>query len=192
MLDTIQIVFWSITYILIIIAGFQSSEIKKVSMPYIAGILNFGWEACALQYSKGLWGHMLWLSLDMVIVYYGFRYLLTLKSKMLYVGSIYLLILVLSYVFTLADGMLISVFVIDVIMALLFLLNRKKLSHKMKVPIAVTKLLGDAFAGLHYASELPIIRIMAVFVLLCNLIYLYLCIRERTTCLQIQYKDRKI
>ena len=67
MLDNLQIIFWSVTYVLIIAAGWRSRARKQVSMPYVAGVLNFGWELCALQQSQGFWGHILWLGLDVVI-----------------------------------------------------------------------------------------------------------------------------
>ena len=75
-------------------------------------------------------------------------------------------------------GMLISVFVIDLIMAINFLIQRKKLSPKMKTPIAITKLLGDTFAGLYYAPQSNLIGIIACVVFMCNICYLYLCLEE--------------
>lgn len=186
MLDVVQILMWSVTYVLVIVSGIQNREEKKVAMPYFAGILNFAWEACALQQYQGFWGHIFWLGLDMGIVYFGFSYLPSLKCKALYAGAIYVAILALSYLFALPNGMLISVFVIDLILALNYLTARKKLSDKQKLPIAVTKLLGDLFAGIYYAPKLPAVAVMTILVLICNLLYVYLCYQEK------MMKEKKI
>jgi len=178
MLDTLQIVFWSITYVLIIIAGSQSKILRKVSMPYIAGILNFSWEIRALYNSNGFWGHIMWLTLDLAIVYFSFKYIPTNKGQYIYTLSIIISTFLLLYIFTLSNGMLFSVFIIDFIMAICFLVDRKKLSPKLKVPIAVTKLIGDTFAGLYYAPQSIFIAGLAGLVLFCNMAYLYLCIWE--------------
>lgn len=178
MLDTLQIVLWSVTYVLVIIAGFQSRKIKRVSMPYLAGILNFAWEICALLNSRGFWGHALWITLDIFIVFLGICFAKSNKHRVQYILSITAFTLILMYIFTNPAGMLFSVFVIDLVMAISFLADRKKLSPKLKVPIAVTKLLGDAFAGLYYAPQSNLVGIIAGIVFMCNVCYLYLCIEE--------------
>lgn len=175
MLDNLQIIFWSVTYVLILISEGRSWQERKVAMPYIAGVLIFAWEACALQQSQGFWGHLLWLGLDFGIVCFGFIYLPTAWKKTLYIGSIYVSVLILAYVFTLSEGTLLSSFVIDLIMAVVFLVDRKKLSQKCKLPIAVTKLIGDSFAGIFYAPQSVYVAYMAICVFCCNLIYIYLC-----------------
>lgn len=178
MLDTLQIIFWSITYVLIIIAGFLSRNVRKISMPYIAGVLNFAWEVCALYNSQGFWGHVLWLSLDLIIVFWGFAYIKSSVCKAGYGVSLLICTLILLYVFTFPKGMLFSVFIIDLIMAITYLAYRKKLSPKLKVPIAIMKLLGDACAGLYYAPQSNLVGIIACIVFMCNVCYLYLCVEE--------------
>lgn len=69
-------------------------------------------------------------------------------------------------------------FIIDLIMAVCFITDHKKLSPKLKIPIAVTKLLGDACAGMHYASDSWFIALIACIVFVCNVYYLYLCEEE--------------
>ena len=178
MLDTLQVIMWSLTYVLIIVAGIQSRSIRKISMPYIAGVLNFAWEICALYTSGGMWGHVLWLTLDLLIVFFGFIYASTNRGRMIYVASIVISTVLLMYVFTLPRGMMISVFLIDLIMAVCYLLECKKLSPKLKTSIAVTKLLGDMFAGLCYARGSIFVAIVAGVVFVCNCYYLRLCIEE--------------
>ena len=89
-------------------------------MPYVAGVLNFSWEFVALVNSKGDWGHIAWFSLDVVIVTFGVWYLRSARQRFTYLASILILIATLFFVFDLENGMLISVFVIDVIMAVWF------------------------------------------------------------------------
>lgn len=178
MLDKMQILLWSATYVLIIIGCALSSDTKKVAMPYAAGVMNFAWEACALQLTKSFWGHYLWLGLDLFIVGFGYLYLRLPKQKGLYLTSILVLILGLSWVFEQEQGMLISVFIIDLIMAVAFLVDRSKLTPKMKIPIAVSKLLGDACAGLFYSRDSIVVCILAILVAICNTGYLILCVRE--------------
>lgn len=178
MLDTLQVIFWSITYVLIILAGFQSRSIRKVSMPYVAGVLNFSWEICALYHSGGMWSHILWLSLDAGIVYFNFVFLSTGIQRTRYAVAILICSLLLFYIFAFPMGMLISVFVIDLIMAAVYLLERNNLSPRLKVPIAVTKLIGDTFAALFYAPSSAFVAFLAVIVFLCNCVYLYLCAKE--------------
>lgn len=179
MFDTIQIILWSITYMLIIAAGFLGWSKKKISMPYIPGVLNFSWECAALINSKGFYGHIIWLALDCLIIYIGFHFLDQTKQKIIYIISIVVLIWVQLMVFQLAQGMLISVFIIDLIMAICFCIDLRQISTKFKITIAITKLLGDMFAGLYYASEGIFVTITAILVFLINIFYLSLCFGEK-------------
>ena len=176
-LDILQITFWSITYVLIIVAGVQSRKIKKLSIPYSACLCNFCWEVCALISSKGFWGHIIWLGLDCIIVfivmYFGH------KKRYDIFSHIILGIVALSIVFKFDRGMLLSVFAIDLGMAISFLKHRKNLSPKLKITIAITKFLGDTFAGLFYYKYSIIILIIAVLVFIINIVYFVLCIHEK-------------
>ena len=109
MLDNLQIIFWSIAYTFIIVAGWKNRSEKMISMPYGAGILNFGWELCALQQSQGFWGHILWIGLDAVIFSIGFFFLQSRKQKGLYIILTYLVTAGLWFLFARYNGMLITV-----------------------------------------------------------------------------------
>lgn len=178
MLDNLQIVFWSVTYILIIIAGWRSRNENLISMPYAAGILNFGWELCALQYSQGFWGHILWLGLDAAIYAIGFFFLQSRRHKAIYIILTYLVTAGLWFLFDRYNGMLTTVFIIDLIMAVVFLVERKRLSSELKISIAVCKLLGDLFAGIYYGQESRAVAMIASAVFFCNAIYLWMVGRE--------------
>lgn len=60
MITTLYVAFWTLTYILIIVASYKSRHIRMVSMPYIAGILNLAWESCALITTPAFWGYYPW------------------------------------------------------------------------------------------------------------------------------------
>ncbi len=193
MLDILQVLFWSITYVLIIIAGFKSQKIKMVSMPYIAGVLNFAWEFIALNLTKGInFGHISWFALDLFIVFIGYRFLVERKRKAIYLTAILIFVILLKYIFSLNNGMLISVFVIDLIMAIVYLVQIKQMSPYLKIPVAATKLIGDLFAGLFYFKELKLVAVITVLVFICNSLYLFLCIKEyKTTDKKVYYRIEK-
>jgi hypothetical protein len=86
---------------------------------------------------------------------------------------------VLWFIFAFPDGILISGFAIDLIMAVMFLVNRERLSPELKVPIALFKLIGDLCGGIYYGRNSGIVAIIAAMVLLCNGCYLWLCCRDR-------------
>ena len=70
MFDTLQIILWSITYLLIIMDSIR--EHKSPGIPTVAVVLNFSWEIAAvihqiLDYGTLFWGNTAWLLLDAVI-----------------------------------------------------------------------------------------------------------------------------
>lgn len=185
--DQLQIVFWGISYVLIILIGIYNITINhnKPSIPYIAVIANFAWEICAINHSNGYWGHVLWFGLDTIIFILNFMLIKNSYSKVLYILSTVLLFSILSILFRGPSGMLLSVFIIDLIMAICFLVSTNHLSPHFKIPIAVTKLLGDTFAGICYGSENIFVFIIAVVVFIINATYLCFCIKER---LRLKFK----
>lgn len=193
MLDKLQVIFWSITYVLIICAGFKSQKIIMVSMPYIAGVLNFAWETIALLFvSKGnSWGHILWFGLDLMIVYISFKFLKSDHERKKYIFSIIAMTVVLFFVFKINGGMLYSVFAIDLIMAICYIVWRKQMSPHFKIPIAITKLFGDLLAGIYYANETKFVLIVAVAVFICNISYLAFCVMEYKTMDRNEYYKLK-
>lgn len=178
--DILTVVFWSIAYLMIIYAGFRSIAIKKVSMPYIAGVTNIAWEICALYWTSGFWGYWLWVITDLFIVFFGFIFLDSVIKKISYLGSIvfctiifFLILDQSSYIFVLIA------YVSDLCMSVLFLIESKKLSPILKAPIATAKLIGSFFAGFVF-KEYTITVIIAPIVFVINSFYLYTCIKEQT------------
>ena len=76
------------------------------------------------------------------------------------------------------DGMLISAFIIDLIMALVFVLRVHAISKRSKKVIAVLKLLGDGFACLAYFDRSMVAVCAGIGVFLLNLFYLASCFEE--------------
>ena len=177
-LDTLQILLWSITYILIIIASFKNFAQRTISIPIVACILNFSWELVALINSEGFWAHIVWAGLDVLIIYFALRSFGKARDKIIFLLSLVLLIVILFVVFSYSKGMLISVFVIDIIMAFVYVVDFKKMTPTLKIPIAIAKLFGDLFAGIYYGMDRPLIAAIAIGVLVLNFIYLLLSVKE--------------
>ena len=62
--DFLQVLFWSITYVLVIIFNFRY---KIAGLPIIAMTTNFAWETIALTH-YGRAAHIVWFTLDFLIV----------------------------------------------------------------------------------------------------------------------------
>ena len=70
-------------------------------------------------------------------------------------------------------------FAIDVLMALEFVLCAKRVSPHGKIPIAITKLLGNLFAWLYYLCNSSFVAVVGLIVLLLNTLYLAICLEEQ-------------
>ena len=164
---------WSVSYFLICVYSLKYREEKKVFMPLIAGAMNFGWEIHALIVSKGLWTHIVWLLLDVIIIAYNL-YALKTSQKVLYTTFTILLIISLYFIFRIPqiDGMLISSFAIDIIMAIEYLVFIKALSNKGRTLIGVFRLLGDLFAWISNGKLSTFVSVVGVLVLIINLLYI--------------------
>lgn len=76
------------------------------------------------------------------------------------------------------QGMLLSSYLCDLVMAGEYVLMVRKVSFAGMIPIAITKLLGDAFAWLAYAHESAVVLAVGIAVLLLNLFYIACCMEE--------------
>ncbi len=181
MLDNLQAIFWPITYLLIIIFGIKNRRRKMPGIPLFVALMNLGWEINALIVSRGFWSHILWLSLDAVIFILNLTILFSKKEifGFIYIGAIFFISVLLFWIFQFSFGMLISVFIIDLVMAVEYVLVAKRISPYGKIPIAITKLIGDFCAWLYYARYATLIAVIGLFVFILNLYYLYCCITER-------------
>lgn len=147
-------------------------------MPLIAGMLNFGWEICALYSSGGYWVHVVWLILDCMILAYNTVILGDYKKRLIYLALLITFTCLLYRVFQSAsfDGMLISSFAIDAIMAIEYLVFTNKLSERGRVTIGITRLCGDIFAWIDNMQYSTFVLIIGITVLVINLLYVSTCL----------------
>ena len=70
--DVLQAIFWSITYVLLIVYSIKN---KKHGISLVSIVLNISWETIALLYDIvnqfSSWIHIFWFSLDLVILFFG-------------------------------------------------------------------------------------------------------------------------
>ncbi len=180
--DLINLIMWSVTYFLIIIQNIIHREKKAMLMPCIAGCFNLAWEINAFISSGGFWGHWLWLLLDICILIFTCRYLkATNRKPWLYLLLILFVAIVFAFIFRVPNfyGMLLSSFVIDLWMAVEFVICLKAIPHYGKISIAFSKLLGDIGAAIAYSSESPFIMVAGIIVFFLNSYYLYSSIKHR-------------
>lgn len=173
MSTTAMIFFWSLAYACMVIYSFIFRSEKKPFMPLISGALNFGWEIHALITSGGYWGQIVWLTLDCFILTYNLYILESLKKKILYVAVVLSCIAGLHGVFSITafDGMLISSFVIDIIMAIEYICAIQHISLKGRTLIGIFRLLGDLFAWIANRRLSVAVFVIGSTVLLINLFY---------------------
>ena len=137
--DVLQGLFWSVTYILIIVYNVKN---RSTNIPPIAIFINFAWEINALLQDITVEGtasfiHIAWCGLDAAIV--G-SYLLLCKPvyfKKIFLMPIFLLgLLSFMVAFRHSNGMLITSFFIDFTMEMEYLLySFSSRSKQMKVDI---------------------------------------------------------
>ena len=148
-------------------------------MPLLAGSLNFAWEVNALFLSNVFYGHVLWAVLDIFIIIHNVRFLE--KSKRIkYLLFIAVLTFAMYGMFRIpnVDGQRISVFAIDLIMAIEYVLCAKQIAPQGRISVGVLKLLGDLFAWLSNMQSSLFVAVCGVIVLLLNLFYLAICLEQ--------------
>lgn len=180
MFNTLLVVFWAFVYIFIAAYSYIYRKEKQMFMPLIAGMLNFSWEIHALIASNGYAGHIVWLVLDIFIIAYNVWILTDCKKRLIYISATAVCILILYFVFSAEsiNGMLVSSFIIDVIMALEFVAVFKKISYRGKLLIGAFRFLGDLFAWLENMQQSKIVFAAGIIVLLLNSYYLLCCVKE--------------
>ena len=180
--DVIQALFWSITYLLFIIYSLKN---KTHGISLVSIVLNFSWETNALSLDivnrHASWIHLLWFSLDLIIIYLALKYLKDKKKTIYTFLMFFICFTVLNFVFKVTGGMLISCFIIDLIMAIDFHIFFKKTSLKVDftyIIAAISKLVGDLFAWLYYESFSPIIFIIGIIVAYINIVYVFIVLES--------------
>ena len=181
--DFVTLVFWSAAYSCIVYCAIKwRAEPCALYMPLISGCLNIAWEINAVIQSQGFWGHLVWLALDAVILLFNLRYLRNMIYIALYALAIVFVASVLKVLFrqTGMDWMLLSSFLIDLIMAIEFLLRAKVISLHGKALIATLKMVGDIGACMANLSSATYVLWVGIAVFITNLIYLCFCMEEQS------------
>ncbi len=182
-MDNLSFFFWTIAYLLVVVFGVKYAGEYGVRMPPSVGAICFAWELVAVFYGEGiLWGHVMWLVLDIAIILINIRNLYHYK-KNIYIYILYtmfwVLFMWLMFAASQIQGMLLSSFVLDAAIAIMYLLRAKRIDHRGKVSIAVAKLCGDFPAWLGYMRDSVWVAVGGFIILLLNLLYLIYCLEEK-------------
>lgn len=179
--DVLQVLFWATTYFIIDYNLIRYRNERAMYKPLFPGLLDLSWEVNAAILSGGFWGHVLWVSLELVIFVFNVLLLKKWLNRVCYFLFFIILLICFYCVFRFpnTDGMLISVFIIDFILALVYIVQIKKISKHGKIPVAITKLLGDVCAWFVYKDAMSFVMIIGIVVFSLNLFYLCMCIEER-------------
>ena len=173
--DLLQALFWSATYVLIIIFNIKY---RSLGIPPIAMATNFAWETTALvRYGSVI--HIAWFSLDLIIIitYFMLCKPVYLRHK-LYLPILYVVEMAAFYAIFEAGGMLLSSFVIDCTMAIEYLIyiyiyNTADERQPTQAPLLLialcsTKLIGDLFAWIYYREFSKTVFVIGILVFSLN------------------------
>ncbi len=176
-LDYLLMYFWIITYVFVIWHGFKK---KMSAIPSVAISFNLAWEInafvrCVIKgaFNSAFYGYLAWMCLDIVIfVVYLFVCKISVLPKWISVVLFVVATVGLYFVFAyLKFGMLISVFMIDLGMAILWVIyahSKALVLDWTLMVIGATKLLGDCFAFVGYMNDRWSIKIFGIAVLVLN------------------------
>lgn len=191
LVDYIEASVWAVAYMLIALVGLVNRNDCRLAIPKISLLANFAWEVASIFELKGSYlnhgsfGRFCWLIFDIFIViavYLKYKNSSDFKKKAVIWGTSWLALTLAFYIgFTSHElFMPFSAFAIDIEMAILFYVQRKKLDPSLRIQIAVTKLIGDVLAGLycslaiHYA-----IAVIALASFVFNVLYLIFALKEK-------------
>ena len=182
---------WTIVYIQLILVGFKD---KTYGMPFVALALNFAWEV--LHSYIGLksnlssiqtWITLIWLFLDIIIVYtylkYGRKHFPKYTSKKFFIPwsiLIFLMSFIIQYYFVIefgALGGLYSAFLQNLIMSILFinlLINRIDIKGQ-NLNIAIYKWIGTLAPTILYGviQGNKLILVLGIFCSIFDILYIY-------------------
>ena len=176
--DLLQALFWSATYVLIIIFNIKY---RSLGIPPIAMATNFAWETTALiRYGSVI--HIAWFSLDLIIIitYFMLCKPVYLRHKF-YLPILYVVELTVFYVVFEAGGMLLSSFIIDCTMAIEYLIyiyiyiyiytaveRLPTQAPRLLIALCSTKLIGDLFAWIYYQEFSKAVFVIGILVFFLN------------------------
>lgn len=177
----LTVLFWGLTYAYIFLTEYKYRASKKLCIPLVVSILCIGWEACTCYY----WKYpckipiILCFIVNLIIVLFRFSFFSSLKQKIIYVLLLLLSIFSFYHILPLKHGFVYSGYALDLFLSILFLINRKKINPHNKLKIAIYRTIGSFFAIFVFCYGMPFVVIVQSTVLILNIIYIYLCIKEQ-------------
>ena len=174
-------VFWDLAYIAIIISGAVNKKSTQVGIPIFAVLVNYSLEIAAVVNHSNFIGFS-WFVLDSLIVYL----ILTKqdikhnKRKCLSYLSFLIVLTIIFYLVFRNGGIPVTVasFLIDMTMAVSFVLQFKHIDPSNRVLIGLLKFLGDACVWIAYADIHFSVTLFSSIAFVCNIIYLIFAVRE--------------
>lgn len=190
-LDYIEATFWALAYAFVAISGFKNKSLNKLAMPFTSVLLNFAWEVLSLVDLfcgggiglQALYIRGIWFILDIPILYLCYKkmnmYTTDKFFKKSFFPTLIVLVLIYAVLYQLPNGILISSFVINLRMEILFFTRRKKLDSTYRVPIAIFKLFGSIFTGIYYSVASPLIPFLIIPAITFDAMYVVYAIKEK-------------
>ena len=190
LIDYIEAFIWAVAYMLIAMVGFSNKDDQRLAIPKFSLLANFAWEVASIfefegsYRNHGSFGRFLWLVFDILIVisvYIKYKNSPDFRKKSILWGTSWLaLTLVFYFGFKTHElFMPFSAFAIDIEMAILFYVQRKKLDPSLRLHIGLTKLVGDVLAGLYCSIAInPYIAIIATGSFIFNVLYVIYAVKE--------------
>ena len=188
--DYIEAFLWAIAYALIALVGLVNKEDQRLAIPKISLLVNFAWEVASIfelggsYLNHGSFGRFAWLIFDIAIVfsvYFKNKHLPDFGKKAIRWIILWFVLTAMFYTGFKSHELFMpySAFVIDIEMAILFFVQRKKLDPSLRIYIAATKLMGDILAGLYCSIAIHYgIAVITIGSFVFNVLYLIYAVRE--------------
>ncbi len=177
--EFLWIVFWISAYIAIAFYSIKYRNTNYVFMPFLAGSLNLACEIVSLvvklEIGSGWIAHFLCIVFDALIFMHNVCVIKkTTKHPYLYILFTIAAIILLYCIFNLpfANSMLLSIFLIDLEMSVVFLTRIRHLSPHGRSLIGCLRFFGDLFAWLAYLNDSVLVLIMGTIITILNLYYI--------------------
>ena len=184
-LDTMSLILWSAVYIIILWNGIRSHGKMGLMIPLLACTFNLSWEVNAAVNSGGFWGHMAWFLLDVGVFLLNMNFVWRNAKRPAKYTVIYFTVTILSMqlfhdIFRHENGMLISSFVINFIMSVMFIVLGKQIEMTGKIPIAAAKMIGTLCASIVCGKISLFLAVLGTIIFLVDLFYLACCMEEQS------------
>lgn len=193
--DYIGWFFWTLTYIVIIFTGTVNLNNKYVGIPVFPVLVNFSWEIASVVNPTTIY-RQIWFFFDIFIVALIFKKQNLIKEKKRLLSYLVFMAgctVAFYFIFKNNDLLLpISSFFIDTAMAIIYLIQRKKIEPANRIVIGVFKFLADAFVWVYHAGFHPSVSFFAAITFVCNIVYIVYAVKEAKEHpeIRLEFKER--